>query len=202
MDWLPFHYFGLPLRTAASLMKPMHEITELLKAWNHGDKQAMDRLLPLVDQELKRIAHNYMRNERSEHILQTTALVNEALMKLIGENISWENRKQFYALVARRMRQVLVDYARKERRVEYTDVAEAVISDEKPKELLMLDEALTRLAEIDERKATIVECRYFIGLTLVQMAELLGVAQSTVERDWRFARSWLRREMTGESIAG
>jgi RNA polymerase sigma factor (TIGR02999 family) len=178
----------------------MDEITELLKAWSDGDIQALNRLVPLVDHELRKIAHNYMRNERPGHILQTTALVNEALMKLIGENISWENRKQFYALVARRMRQILVDYARKDRRVEFTDVAEAVLSDEKPKELLMLDEALTKLAEIDERKATIVECRYFIGLTLVQMAELLGVAQSTVERDWRFARSWLKREMTGEPV--
>ena len=178
----------------------MDEITELLKAWSDGDTQALNRLVPLVDHELRKIAHNYMRNERPGHILQTTALVNEALMKLIGENISWENRKQFYALVARRMRQILVDYARKDRCVEYTDVADAVIPDEKPKELLMLDEALTKLAEIDERKATIVECRYFIGLTLVQMAELLGVAQSTVERDWRFARSWLKREMTGEPV--
>ena len=180
----------------------MDEITELLKAWSEGDTQALNRLVPLVDHELRKIAHHYMRNERPGHILQTTALVNEALMKLIGENISWENRKQFYALVARRMRQILVDYARRDRRVEYTDVDDAVILDEKPKELLMLDEALTKLAEIDERKATIVECRYFIGLTLVQMAELFGVAQSTVERDWRFARSWLKREMTGETIPG
>jgi RNA polymerase sigma factor (TIGR02999 family) len=173
----------------------MDEITELLKAWSDGDAEALNRLVPLVDRELRKIAHNYMRNERPGHILQTTALVNEALIKLIGENISWENRKQFYALVAKRMRQVLVDYARKEQRAQYTDVDEAVIAYEKPKELLMLDGALTKLAEIDERKATIVECRYFIGLTLAQMAELLGVAQSTVERDWRFARSWLRREI-------
>ena|ERR1700752_515794 len=180
----------------------MDEITELLKAWSDGDTQALNQLVPLVDQELRKIAHNYMRNERPGHLLQTTALVNEALMKLIGENICWENRKQFYALVARRMRQVLVDYARKEQRAVYTDVDKAVIPYEKPKELLILDGALTKLAEIDERKATIVECRYFIGLTLAQMSELLGVAQSTVERDWRFARSWLKREMTGEPIPG
>lgn len=180
----------------------MDQITELLKAWGEGDTEALNRLVPLVDHELRKIAHNYMRNERPGHILQTTALVNEALMKMIGENISWENRKQFYALVARRMRQVLVDYARKDRRVEYTDVDEALIPDEKPKELLMLDEALSKLADIDERKATIVECRYFIGLTLEQMADMLGVAPSTVERDWRFARSWLKREMTGEPVSG
>jgi RNA polymerase sigma factor (TIGR02999 family) len=177
----------------------MHEITDLLKAWSSGDTQALEKLVPLVDDELRKIAHHYMRNERSGHILQTTALVNEALIKLIRENISWENRQQFYALVAKRMRQVLVDYARRTQRADYVDVDEAVIPDETPKEVLLLDEALTKLAGIDERKETIVECRYFIGLTLVEIAELLGVGQSTVEREWRFARSWLKREMTGES---
>ncbi len=174
----------------------MHEITELLKAWSSGDTQALEKLVPLVDDELRKIAHNYMRNERSGHILQTTALVNEALIKLIRENISWENRKQFYALVAKRMRQVLVDYARRTERADYVDVDDAVIPDETPKEVLMLDQALTKLASIDQRKETIVECRYFIGLKLEEIAELLGVGQSTVERDWRFARSWLKREMT------
>lgn len=175
----------------------MHEITDLLKAWSSGDTHALEKLVPLVDDELRKIAHNYMRNERSGHILQTTALVNEALIKLIRENISWENRKQFYALVAKRMRQVLVDYARRTQRADYVDVDEAVIPDETPKEVLLLDEALTKLARIDERKETIVECRYFIGLTLPEVAELLGVGQSTVEREWRFARSWLKREMSG-----
>ncbi len=174
----------------------MHEITELLKAWSSGDTQALEKLVPLVDDELRKIAHNYMRNERSGHILQTTALVNEALIKLIRENISWENRKQFYALVAKRMRQVLVDYARRTERADYVDVDDAVIPDETPKEVLMLDQALTKLASIDQRKETIVECRYFIGLKLEEIAELLGVGQSTVEREWRFARSWLKREMT------
>jgi len=174
----------------------MHEITELLKAWSSGDTQALEKLVPLVDDELRKIAHNYMRNERSGHILQTTALVNEALIKLIRENISWENRKQFYALVAKRMRQVLVDYARRTERAGYVDLDDAVIPDETPKEVLMLDQALTKLASIDQRKETIVECRYFIGLKLEEIAELLGIGQSTVERDWRFARSWLKREMT------
>ena len=176
----------------------MDEITEQLKAWNNGDPQALDRLLPLVDRELKKIAHNYMRNERPGNILQTTALVNEALIKLIRDNISWENRKQFYVLVRKRMIQVLIDYARKRPKAEYVDVDEAVIPDEKSAEIIMLGEALAKLATIDERKATIVECRFFIGLTVPEIAELLGVAQSTVERDWRFARSWLKREMTGD----
>jgi len=208
MDWLPFHYFGLPLRTAASSMKPMREITELLKAWNHGDKQAMDRLLPLVDQELKRIAHNYMRNERSEHILQTTALVNEALIRLIRENIDYENRGQFYGFVARRMHQVLVDYANKElaakrgKRPDQGDLLEVEEqASEKSKEVLMLEEALIKLAKIDERKAKIVECRFFIGLSIPEIADHLGVGHATVEREWSFTRSWLQREMTGEEPA-
>jgi RNA polymerase sigma factor (TIGR02999 family) len=174
----------------------MHEITDLLKAWSSGDTHALEKLMPLVDDELRKIAHNYMRNERPGHILQTTALVNEALIKLIRENISWENRRQFYAIVAKRMRQVLVDYARRTQRADYVDVDDAVIPDETPKEVLMLDQALTKLASIDQRKETVVEYRYFIGLTLDEIAELLGVAQSTVDRDWRFARTWLKREMT------
>src|ERR1051325_8024828 len=174
----------------------MHEITDLLKAWSGGDTQALEKLVPLVDDELRKIAHSYMGNERSGHILQTTALVNEALIKLIRENISWENRKQFYALVAKRMRQVLVDYARRTQRADYVDVDDASIPVETPKEILLLDEALTKLADIDRRKATIVECRFFIGLTNAQIAELLGVGQSTVDRDWSFARARLKNETT------
>jgi len=176
----------------------MHEITELLKAWGKGDEAALDTLVPLVDQELRKIAHKYMRNERAGHILQTTALVHEALIKLIRENVSWENRKQFYALVARRMRQVLVDYARRGTKAEHVDVTDAPLPDEtKSEELILLDEALTKLAKVDERKATIIECRYFIGLTVPEIAKLLGVSTKTVERDWDFARSWLKREITG-----
>ena len=174
----------------------MHEITDLLKKWSNGDAQALDKLIPLVDKELRKIAHKYMRNERPGHILQTTALVNEALMKLIRENISWENRGQFYGFVARRMRQVLVDYARRTQRADYVDLDDASIPVETREEILLLDQALTKLADIDRRKATIVECRFFIGLTNAQIAELLGVGQSTVDRDWNFARAWLKQEMT------
>src|SRR5687768_8514757 len=147
----------------------MHEITELLKAWSNGDQQAMDRLMPLVDKELKKLAQNYMRNERSEHILQTTALVNEALIRLIRENISYENRGHFYGFVAKRMRQVLVDYSRRAQHIEFMDVDEAVLPRERSKELLMLDAALRKLAEFDERKAKIVECRFFIGLSIPEI---------------------------------
>lgn len=146
----------------------MPEITELLQAWNKGEKGAMDKLMPLVDEELKKIARRYMRNERAGHILQTTALVNEALIKLIRENISWENRKQFYGFTAKRMRQVLFDYARKqstEKRgnwAKQVDMTEAENeSSEKSKELQLLEEALTDLAKTDERKVTIIECRFY-----------------------------------------
>lgn len=174
----------------------MPEITELLQAWNRGDQDAANKLLPLVDDDVKRIARRYLRNERTGHILQTTALVNEALIKLIRENISWVNRQQFYSFIARRMKQVLIDYARKTPKVEITDIDVDVISDRKPREILKLDKALAGLAEIDPRKATIVECRFFIGLTIPEIAELLGIGNSTVERDWKFTRSWLQQEMT------
>lgn len=174
----------------------MHEITELLKAWSKGEREALEKLVPLVDKELRKIAHKYMRNERREHILQTTALVNEALIKLIRENVNWENRKQFYALVAKRMRQVLVDYARQEKKAEHIEVDEALPAQEKSREIILLHDALTKLAKTDERKATIVECRYFIGLTIKEIADLLGISPKTVDRDWEFARAWLKREMS------
>lgn len=184
-------------------MPQTHEITELLKAWSNGDSEALDKLLPLVDQELRKIAHAYMKKERAGHILQTTALVAEALMRLIGpEKISWQNRTHFYSLVARRMRQVLIEYAREQltakrgNRAEHVDIAEAVLmSSEQSQELVILDEALIKLAKLDERKAKIVEYRYFGGFTLEEIGKLLDVSQSTIEREWRLARAWLKREM-------
>ena len=180
------------------ILNETHEITELLKAWSNGDTKALDRLVPLVDRELKKIARKYMRGENPEHILQPTALVNEALIKLIRENLNYENRKHFYFLVAKRMRQVLVDYARRLPQIEHIDPDEAAIPVERSKELMMLDEALKKLAEFDKRKATIVECRFFIGLSVAETAELLGVGQSTVERDWSFSRSWLKQQIYGD----
>jgi RNA polymerase sigma-70 factor, ECF subfamily len=180
-------------------LNPTHKITELLKAWSNGDVQALDRLIPLVDRELKRIARKYMRRENREHILQPTALVNEALIKLIRENLNFENRKHFYFFVAKRMRQVLIDYARREAHIQHLDANETDLPVERSKELLMLDDALNKLAELDERKAKIIECRFFIGLTVVETAEVLEVGTATVERDWNFSRSWLRQQMTGET---
>jgi len=185
----------------------MPEITKLLQAWNNGDQDAMNKLLPLVDEELKKIAHNYMRNERAGHILQTTALVNEALIKLIRENTNVENRNQFFGFTAKRMRQVLIDYAKREtaqrrgNRAARVDMAEAESelsereSLQKSKELEMLEDALTELAKIDRRKVTIIESRFFIGLTNEEIADLLGISASTVAKDWSFARAWLAQRM-------
>lgn len=181
----------------------MHEITELLRKWKSGDQQALDRLMRLADPELKKIAHNYMRSERAGNILQTTALVHEALIKLIRENIGLEDRKQFYRVVAKRMREVLFDYARKQGAAKrgnwprQVDIAEAAkSSSEKSIELVNLAEALTELAKQDERKVAIIEYRFFIGLTIDETAELMGLAPSTVQRDWKFAQAWLQRYMT------
>ena len=173
-----------------------HKITELLKAWGEGDKKALDNLIPLVDKELRKIAHKYMRKERPEHILQTTALVNEALMRIINENISYQNRKHFYVLVAKRMRQALVDIARQGTRAEQVEIDEEAFAVERSKELILLDEALQKFENSYKRQAEVVECRYFIGLTIKETAKVLEIAESTVERDWDFARTWLKREMT------
>ena len=180
-----------------------HEITDLLKAWSDGDSQALEKLVPLVDDELKKIAHAYMRRERPQHTLQTTALVNEALIKLLGsERIDWHSRKHFYALVARRMRRVLIDYAnrrlaaKRSGAAEHVDLENAFISPEMSEELRLLDEALTKLAKRDEVKAAIVEYRYFGGYSLKEVGELLDISESKVQREWRFTRSWLRREIT------
>ena len=185
-------------------MNETHEITDLLQAWSRGDAHALSKLIPLVDNELRKLAQVKMAKERPGHILQTTALINEALMRLIaGKRIDWQSRAQFYGLVAKRMRQVLIEYARKVlaekrgRRAEHIDFTEAVLlSPEKSKELIKLDELLTTLAKTDELKAKIIEYRYFGGFTVKEVAEILETSSSTVEREWRFARSWLKREMT------
>jgi RNA polymerase sigma-70 factor (ECF subfamily) len=183
-----------------------HEITDLLKAWSKGDSQALEKLIPLVDDELKKIAHAYMLRERPGHTLQTTALVNEALIRLLGgERIEWHSRKHFYALVARRMRQVLIDYAKKRLAAkgpgatEHIDLDSALISPKMSEELRLLDEALTELAKLDELKAAIVEYRYFGGYTRKEVADLLDITEAKLEREWRFTRSWLKRELTNIS---
>lgn len=182
------------------------EITDLLKAWSNGDSEALEKLVPLVDEELRKIAHAYMSRERPGHVLQTTALVNEALIRLLGgERINWHSRKHFFSLVARRMRQVLIEYARKRLAAkgsgaaEHIDLDNAVFSPAMSEELRLLDDALTKLAEVDPLKAAVVENRYFGGYTLKEVAELLDISEGQVEREWRFARSWLKREITDAS---
>jgi RNA polymerase sigma factor (TIGR02999 family) len=186
-------------------MPQTHQITDLLRAWSKGDSEALEKAIPLVDHELKKIAHAYLRNEKPGHTLQTTALVNEAVMRLLGKEINWTSRRQFYALVARRMRQVLVDYARAQcaarrgagaEHVNVDDVLE--LSVEVSRDLIMLDEALTTLGQLDERKARVVEYRYFGGFTFEEVAQIMDIAPATVDREWRLARSWLKAQLTTE----
>lgn len=184
-------------------MLSTHEITDLLKAWSNGDSHALSQLIPLVDHELSKIAHAFMLKEKAGHTLQTTALVHEALIRLLGgETISWRSRKHFYALVTRRMRHVLIEHARKKlaakrgMRAEHVHIDDAIITFEQSEELLLLDTALIELARIDQQKAAIVGYRHFGGFTLEEVAELLNISESTVEREWRFARSWLARELS------
>ena len=187
-------------------MTRTHEITDLLQAWSRGDAEALAKLIPLVDRELRRIAHKFMRKERVSHTLQTTALVNEALLSLIAdEPIDWKSRNHFYGIVAWRMQNILIEYARGRLAVkrgqgaEHVDFDETIfMSDEMSEEIVMLNEALKKLAKIEERKAMVVKLRYFGGFTLEEIASILDVAPKTVERDWHFARSWLKREIYGE----
>ena len=180
-----------------------HEVTELLHAWSGGDRAALDKLIPLVYNELHRIAHRYMRREHSAHMLQTTALVNEAYLELIdADKVRWRDRSHFFAIAARLMRQILVHSARarnaqkrggKIRRVSLSE--SIVFASEPDADLVELDHALTALAQIDARKAKIVEMRFFGGMTLEEAAEVLEVSAGTARHDWDLARSWLYREM-------
>ena len=181
------------------MANPTHKITELLKAWSNGDVEALDKLLRLVDRELRKIARRYMARENRAHILQPTALVNEALIKLIRENLTYENRRHFYFMMMKRMRQVLIDYAKKTPPAEQVEIQAEMLSIEKAKDHLMLEQALQRLAELDERKAKIVECRFFMGLSVAETARLLEIGTATVERDWSFSRAWLNHQISDQS---
>ena len=179
------------------------EITGLLIAWSNGDRAALERLLPLIERELHRIARHYMRRENPGHTLQTTALVNEAYFRLVDQkSVHWQNRAHFFAIAAQIMRRILLNHARDRHRVKrggravQVSLSEvAVMGDEKSAELLALDEAMERLAEFDERKERVVELRHFGGLTAAETAEVLGVSVATVERDWSAAKAWLAREI-------
>ena len=178
-------------------------ITQLLRAWSGGDKSALDELLPLVERELHDLASQHMRRERPGHTLQTTALVNEVYLKLIDQReMKWQNRAHFFAISAKIMRRILLNYARNRRRLKrgggafHVSLSEsAIVSAEKSDELLALDEALDRLAAIDERKGRVVELRFFGGMSVEETAEVLKVGTATVMRDWNMAKAWLVREM-------
>jgi len=181
-------------------------ITKLLLDWRNGDSEALDRLMPLVYEELRRMANHYMRNERRGHTLQTSALVNEAYLRLVDhENIDWQNRAHFFGVAAQAMRRILVDHARTRSYQKRGGAAQqvsldeaATLSEERPGELIALDEALDELAKMDERKCRVVELRYFGGLSVEETAEALGVSIPTVVRDWNTAKVWLMREMSGK----
>jgi RNA polymerase sigma-70 factor (ECF subfamily) len=180
------------------------EVSQLLVEWRNGDQQALDRLMPLVYDELRRIAGRYMKRERKDHTLQTTALVNEAYLRMVGQqDVEWQNRAHFFAVAASVMRHLLVDHARARGRgrrgadPQQVSLDEAaLVSEQKGEEMLALDEALTRLAAIDARKVKIVELRYFSGLSAKEAAEVLGVSEITVKREWLKAKAWLYREMS------
>ena len=180
-----------------------HRVTQLLEHWSHGDDAALAELTPLVYEELRRLAHHHMGRERPNHTLQTTALVNEAYLRLADQtNPSWQNRAHFFALAARAMRQILVNYAKSYRaqkrgggalKVDLDAVA--LISPEQTTEILDVHEALERLATLDSRKAHVVELKYFGGLKHDEIAEVLKISTVTVRRDWVFARAWLYEEL-------
>lgn len=174
----------------------------MLLEWRSGNEEALERLMPLVYDELRRLANRYMRHERREHTLQATALVNEAYIRLVDMKVSWQDRAHFFAVAARLMRRLLVDHARAHHRAKREGEA-AKISLEDAMEassspalnVLAVDEALTKLAEFDPRKSEILELRYFGGLSNEEVAEALGISRATVQRDLRFAKAWLHREL-------
>jgi RNA polymerase sigma factor (TIGR02999 family) len=184
-----------------------HEVTRLLVAWGNGDEVARDELMSVVYQELHRLAHNYMKRESPGHTLQTSALVNEAYLRLVDQrDVQWQNRAQFFGLAAQMMRRILVDYARSRRYAKRgggnraLSLEEAlIVSDERNAEVVSVHEALEQLAEFDLRKSQIVELRFFGGLSIEETAEVLAVSPVTIMRDWTLAKAWLRREISSDA---
>lgn len=184
-----------------------HEITRLLVAWGGGDQSALERLMPLVYDELRRLAHRYMSHERPGHTLQTTALVNEAYLRLVNwREVQWQNRAHFFGVSAQMMRRILVDFARDKKYLKrgggalQVSLSEAAsLAECRAADLVALDEALTSLSELDQRKGQVVELRFFGGLSVKEVAEVLKVSEETVMRDWRLAKVWLLRELGREA---
>jgi len=186
-----------------------NEITRLLTAWTDGDQSALEKLVPLVESELHRLAHHYMGRERPGHTLQTSALVNEAYIRLIDwKNVRWQNRAHFFAVSAQLMRRILVDFARDRNYLKrgggalQVSLAEAEsLPLERNDDLVALDDALAKLSQFDDRKGRVVELRFFGGLSVKEVAEVLKVSEETVMRDWRLAKVWLLRELGQESVS-
>ena len=182
-----------------------NEISGLLRAWSDGDQSALDRLTPVVYEELRHLAHHYMARERPGHTLQTTALVNEAYMRLVDyKGMQWQNRAHFFAVSAQLMRRILVDHARRHNlkrggHVPHVSLEDTAVGEERDADLVSLDDAMNTLAQFDARKAQVVELRFFGGLNFDETAEVLRVSAATVARDWSTARAWLHREMSRES---
>jgi RNA polymerase sigma-70 factor, ECF subfamily len=187
-----------------------HQVTQLLQAWSEGNQGALEELMPVVYDELHRLARHYMADERAGHTLQTTALVNEAYLRLADSpQPSWQNRAQFFAVCAQVMRRILVDWARSRQAMKRggemrpLELEEALVVAAAPgADLVALDDALTALAAVDPRKSQVVELRFFGGLSVEETAEVLKVSADTVMRDWRLAKSWLRRELGQEKSRG
>ena len=187
-----------------------HEVTQLLRAWSGGDRSALEKLTPLVYDELHRTAHRYMVRERPGHTLETAALVNEVYLRLVdAHEITWQDRAHFFAVCARLMRRVLTDFARSRKYLKrggdspHAILDETLVVSRVPRtDLIALDDALYALAAIDPRKSQVVELRFFGGLSLEETAEVLKVSRETVKRDWRLARVWLAREMRQEHCDG
>jgi RNA polymerase sigma-70 factor (ECF subfamily) len=185
------------------------DVTGLLRAWGKGDEGALERLIPLVHQELRRVARHCMAGERKGHTLQATALINEAYLRLVdAQQVDWQDRTHFVAVAARLMRRILVDFARARRyqkrgggAVQVT-LDEAMLVLERGRDLVALDEALEALAKFDERKSRVIELRFFGGLSVEETATVLGVSADTVMRDWRLAKAWLMREMKSGTPEG
>jgi RNA polymerase sigma factor (TIGR02999 family) len=195
------------MKTPAPSDPPPEEVTRLLLEWQNGDQRSLERLLPLVYSELRMIARRYLARERDAHTLQSTALVHEAYMRLVGQRrVRWQNRAHFFGIAGQMMRRILVDHARRQHRAKRggpvptlaLDESLAIAASASDVDLLKLDDALTALAAIDPRGARIVELRFFSGLTIEETAEVLGMSTGTVKRDWSTVRAWLYRHVRNQ----
>jgi RNA polymerase sigma factor (TIGR02999 family) len=186
---------------------PVHEVTDLLRAWSEGDESALKKLVPIVHDELHRLARVYMANERPGHTLQATALVNEAYLRLLDVGqINWQNRAQFMGVCAQLMRRILVDFARRRKskkrggeNIQLSLEEGLIVSKDRAAELLALDDALSAFAAMDARRSRVVELRFFGGLSVEETAEVVKVSPDTVMHDWKLAKAWLAREMSGQN---